>query len=159
MAATRWFWLSLLTVLAWAGWALLLKVVADQLPGETALLLQTVGMVPVLLWLLWRQARAAPQPYAGGRTGTRGTVIASEGASRTRGIVYALLIGAVTGIGIVFMLAAYRRGGNAAVVSVSTSLYPLVSCALALLVLREKLTVRQWCGLALSLVAIVLFAL
>jgi len=44
-------------------------------------------------------------------------------------------------------------------VSVSTSLYPLVTCALAFALLRERLTRRQWLGLGLSVASIVLFAL
>jgi transporter family protein len=73
-------------------------------------------------------------------------------------VIYSLLNGAITGIGILFLLAAYRKGGNTGVVSVSTALYPLVTCALAFVLLRERLSGRQWLGLALSIGAIVLFA-
>ena len=72
---------------------------------------------------------------------------------------YSLLNGLITGIGILFLLLAYRLGGNTTVVSVSTSLYPLVTCALAFALLRERLTRRQWLGLGLSVASIVLFAL
>jgi bacterial/archaeal transporter family protein len=134
----RWFWYSLLTIAGWAAWALLLKLGSLDIPDAPALFLQTLGMLPLALLL-----------FAAG---------AVRGAQDRRGVVYSLLNGAITGIGILFLLAAYRTGGNTAVVSVTTALYPLVTCALAFALLRERLTGRQWLGLGLSVAAIVLFA-
>jgi transporter family protein len=134
----RWFWYSLLTIAGWAAWALLLKLGSLQIPDAPALFLQTLGMLPLALLLL-----------------AAGTV---RGRQDRRGVVYSLLNGSITGIGILFLLAAYRAGGNTAVVSVTTALYPLVTCALAFALLRERLTRRQWLGLSLSVAAIVLFA-
>ena len=134
----RWFWYSLLTIACWAAWALLLKLGSLQIPDAPALFLQTLGMLPLALLLF-----------------LTGTV---RGPQDRRGVIYSLLNGSITGIGILCLLAAYRTGGNTAVVSVSTALYPLVTCALAFALLRERLTNRQWLGLALSVAAIVLFA-
>jgi transporter family protein len=134
----RWFWYSLLTIAGWAAWALLLKLGSLEIPDAPALFLQTLGMLPLALLLI-----------AAG---------AVRGRQDRRGVIYSLLNGAITGIGILFLLAAYRTGGNTAVVSVTTALYPLVTCALAFAFLRERLTGRQWLGLGLSVAAIVLFA-
>ena len=134
----RWFWYSLLTIAGWAAWALLLKLGSLEIPDAPALFLQTRGMLPLALLLFVAGAVRGPQDR--------------------RGVIYSLLNGAITGIGILFLLAAYRTGGNTAVVSVTTALYPLVTCALAFALLRERLTGRQWLGLGLSVAAIVLFA-
>ena len=134
----RWFWYALLTVVGWAAWALLLKLGSLEIPDQPALFLQTLGMLPLVPLLVARGKLRGPQDR--------------------RGVIYSLLNGAITGIGILFLLAAYRKGGNTGVVSVSTALYPLVTCALALVLLRERLAGRQWLGLALSIAAIVLFA-
>jgi uncharacterized membrane protein len=134
----RWFWYALLTVVGWAAWALLLKLGSLEIPDQPALFLQTLGMLPLVPLLLARGKLRGPQDR--------------------RGVIYSLLNGAITGIGILFLLAAYRKGGNTGVVSVSTALYPLVTCALAFVLLRERLSGRQWLGLALSIAAIVLFA-
>lgn len=134
----RWFWYALLTVVGWAAWALLLKLGSLEIPDRPALFLQTLGMLPLV-----------PALLASGKL---------RGPQDRRGVLYSLLNGAITGIGILFLLAAYRQGGNTGVVSVSTALYPLVTCALAFVLLRERLTRRQWLGLALSIAAIVLFA-
>jgi len=134
----RWFWYALLTVVGWAAWALLLKLGSLEIPDQPALFLQTLGMLPLVPLLVARGKLRGPQDR--------------------RGVIYSLLNGAITGIGILFLLAAYRKGGNTGVVSVSTALYPLVTCALAFVLLRERLSGRQWLGLALSIAAIVLFA-
>jgi len=134
----RWFWYALLTVVGWSAWALLLKLGSLEIPDQPALFLQTLGMLPLVPLLLARGKLRGPQDR--------------------RGVIYSLLNGAITGIGILFLLAAYRKGGNTGVVSVSTALYPLVTCALAFVLLRERLLGRQWLGLALSIAAIVLFA-
>jgi drug/metabolite transporter (DMT)-like permease len=62
-------------------------------------------------------------------------------------------------VGILFLLAAYRRGGNTSVVAVTSSLYPLVTLILAGFLLREKLTRSQTLGVILATVSVVLFSL
>jgi uncharacterized membrane protein len=135
----RWFWYSVLTVIGWAGWAILLKVGSVEIPSEPSLFVQTLGMVPLALILV----------LAG----------SSRGSQSKKGIVYSLLNGIITGIGILCLLAAYRSGGNTSVVAVTTALYPLVTFALAVLLLREKLTRLQMLGLILATVSIVIFSL
>ena len=135
----RWFWYSILTILGWSGWALLLKIGSVEIPSEPSLFLQTTGMVPLALILV----------FAG----------SSRGSQSKLGIVYSLLNGIITGIGILCLLAAYRNGGNTSVVAVTTSLYPLVTFALAVPLLHEKLTKLQIFGLILATISIVLFSL
>jgi uncharacterized membrane protein len=134
----RWFWYSILTVIGWAGWAILLKIGSVEIPSEPSLFLQTSGMVPLALILV----------LAG----------SSGGLKSKKGIVYSLLNGMITGVGILCLLAAYRSGGNTSVVAVTTSLYPLVTFVLAVLLLREKLTRLQLLGLVLATVSIVIFS-
>ena len=135
----RWFWYSVLTILGWAGWALLLKIGSEEIPSEPSLFLQTTGMIPLAVILV----------LAG----------SSRGSQSKLGIVYSLLNGIITGIGILCLLAAYRSGGNTSVVAVTTSLYPLVTFVLAVPLLREKLNKLQICGLFLATISIVLFSL
>jgi uncharacterized membrane protein len=134
----RWFWYSILTVIGWAGWAIFLKIGSEEIPSEPALFLQTAGMVPLALVLL-----------------VAGSV---RGAQNKKGIIYSLLNGIITGAGILCLLAAYRTGGNTSVVAVTTALYPLVTFALAVPLLHEKLTKLQMLGLVLATVSIVIFS-
>ena len=135
----RWFLYSILTVVGWAGWALLLKIGSVEIPSEPSLFLQTLGMVPLAVILVIAGSASGPQ--------------------NKKGIAYSLLNGIITGAGILCLLAAYRSGGNTSVVAVTTALYPLVTFALAVLLLHEKLTKLQIVGLALSTVSIVIFSL
>jgi bacterial/archaeal transporter family protein len=135
----RWFWYSILTVIGWAGWALLLKMGSEEIPTSPSLFVQTAGMVPLALVLV----------LAG----------ASRGRQNKAGIVYSLLNGVVTGVGILCLLAAYRSGGNTSVVAVTTALYPLVTFALAVPLLREKLSKPQILGVILATFSIVMFSL
>jgi bacterial/archaeal transporter family protein len=135
----RWLWYSILTIIGWAGWAILLKVGSVEIPSEPSLFLQTVGMVPLALILA-----LAGSP---------------RGSQNKKGIAYSLLNGIITGVGILCLLAAYRSGGNTSVVAVTTALYPLVTFALAVPLLREKLTKLQLAGLILATISIVMFSL
>ena len=136
---TRWFWYSIVTVIGWAGWALFLKLGSEEIPSDASLFLQTAGMTPLAVLLLFnRSAREVKDK---------------------KGIVYSMLNGAITGVGILALLAAYRSGGNTSVVSVTSSLYPLVTFALALVVLQERLTKKQTLGVVLATASIVLFSI
>jgi uncharacterized membrane protein len=76
-----------------------------------------------------------------------------------KGIFYSLGNGVLAGIGGLALFAAYRSGGNTAVITAATALYPLVTVVLAILVLRERLTWLQVVGLAFAAVAIITFSL
>ncbi len=135
----KWFWYSLLTIIGWSGWAILLKIGSAEIPGKTSLFLQTAGMTPLALLLVFAGRLGGPQSK--------------------KGIFYSLLNGAITGCGILFLLAAYRQGANTSVVSVTTSLYPLVTFLLAVPLLREKITKSQALGVLLATASIVIFSL
>jgi uncharacterized membrane protein len=136
---TRWFWYSIITVVGWAGWALLLRIGSIEIPSQSALFIETIGMAPLALILVFS-----------------GSV---SGSQNKKGIVYSLLNGIVTAVGILCLLGAYRKGGNTSVVAVTTSLYPLVTFALAVTLLREKLSRPQILGVVLATVSVVIFSL
>jgi len=75
------------------------------------------------------------------------------------GISCAIVMGVLAGVGNSALSAAYRSGGNTAVVTVATAMYPMVSVLLGVLILREKLTARHLLGLLFAGVAFVLFSL
>lgn len=135
---TRWFWYSILTIVGWAGWALFLKIGSIEIPSGPSLFVQSAGMIPLALVLA-----AGPRVWS---------------SRSKKGIVYSLLNGIITGVGILCLLAAYRAGGNTSVVAVTTALYPLVTFALAIPLLHEKLTKLQMLGLVLATASIVIFS-
>jgi bacterial/archaeal transporter family protein len=134
-----WFWYSVLAVLAWGAWAVLSKVASSEIPAESLQFLFTVGTLPVAVALLVaRRFKVEPSP---------------------RGISFSVANGVVSAIGILALFAAFRSGGNTGVITVTTSLYPMITVALALLILQERLTRVQTLGLFLAAAAIVMFSL
>jgi bacterial/archaeal transporter family protein len=134
-----WFWYSMLAVLGWGGWAVLSKLASSEIPAESLQFLFTVGTLPVAVALLVaRKFKVEPS---------------------ARGITYSVANGVVSAIGILALFAAFRSGGNTGVITVTTSLYPVITVALALLILRERLTRIQALGLTLAAATIVIFSL
>ncbi|HTS70987.1 MAG TPA: DMT family transporter [Terriglobia bacterium] len=135
----RWFWYSVLCVLCWGGWAMLSKLGSREIPPETMQFIFTIGALPVGVALL----------------------IARRGRMEktVKGITYAVTNGILSAIGGLALFAAYHTNGNTSVITVSTSLYPMITVVLAILILRERLTATQALGLVFAAAAIVLFAL
>jgi EamA domain-containing membrane protein RarD len=62
-------------------------------------------------------------------------------------------------LGNLAVLAAYQSGGNTAVITTATALYPMVKVILAILFLRELLTPSQIVGVGFAGTAMVIFSL
>ena len=135
----RWLWYSLLCVLCWGGWALLSKLGSREIPPETMQFLFTVGALPIGLALMILR---------------RGKLEKSA-----KGISYAVLNGILSAVGGLTLFAAYHTNSSTTVITVATSLYPMITVVLAVLILRERLTAKQALGLAFAGAAIVLFSL
>lgn len=135
----KWLWYSILCVLCWGGWALLSKLGSTEIPAQSMQILFTLGAVPVAAALLAAKRFRLEKSY--------------------RGIFYGVTNGIFSGIGGLALFAAYRTGGNTSVITSATALYPMVTVALAVLILRERLTEKQYLGLAFAAVAIVILSL
>jgi drug/metabolite transporter (DMT)-like permease len=75
-----------------------------------------------------------------------------------KGIVFGLTVGVLSAVGQLGLFAAFRYSPNASVVTVMTSLYPLVTVLLAVAFLRERLTKAQMVGLGFAAAAFVIFS-
>lgn len=74
-----------------------------------------------------------------------------------KGFVFSLLTGVFGILGT--LLFAYALGkGKASVVIIVTALYPIVSIILAMVFLKEVISIRQFIGMALGMVAVVLIS-
>jgi transporter family protein len=65
------------------------------------------------------------------------------------------LLGATYGAGNLTVLAAYRAGGKASIVTPLTALYPLMTIPVALVLFGEALDASEWAGVVLALLAAV----
>ena len=135
----RWFWYCMLCVFLWGPYTMVSKLGSKEIPAATMQFLFTLGSLPVALLLL----------------AARGFKLEKD----VKGISNATFTGILSGIGGMGLFAAYGSSGNTAVVTTASSLYPVVTVILAVLILRERLTWVQVVGLGFATAAFVLFSL
>ena len=75
-----------------------------------------------------------------------------------KGIFYGLTVGILSAVGQLALFAAYGTGRNAAITTTATSLFPLITVALAVPLLKERLTKAQIVGVGFAAVALVIFS-
>lgn len=136
---TRWFWYSVAAAVIWGPFFIASKLGAREIPAPTMQFLFTIGSLPILVALL---------------AATKCKI-----EKNIKGIVYGTGAGILAGLGGLGLFAAYGTGENTSVVTAATSLYPMVTVVLAVLILRERLTWLQVVGLAFASVALILFSL
>lgn len=135
----RWFWYSISCVVIWGPFFICSKLGAREIPAPAMQFLFTIGSLPIMVALL--------------------AVTKFKLEKNIKGIAYGTGAGILAGLGTVGLFAAYGTGENTTVVTAATSLYPVVTAILAVLILRERLTWLQVMGLAFAALALVLFSL
>jgi len=135
----RWLFWTLVTVFSWGLWAILSKLLAEQVvsPAQCQAV-STLGVVPVLV-MLW----ALPEPPTDGH--------------RVRGVLLGLASGVVSCLGNIAYFDIFSRGTKASAVVPVTALYPVVTVLLAIPILKERLNTVQMAGICSSVGAIYLF--
>ena len=134
----RWFWYSICCVLCWGGWALVSKLGTNEISASGMQFIFAFGFIPVALVVLVLKAFKFERDL--------------------RGVAYSMGNGVLAGIGGLALFAAYRTGGNTAVITVATALYPVITVVLAFLVLSERLTWVQFVGLGFAALAMIILA-
>ncbi len=134
---TAWWWSALAALVLYGLWGFLPKLAMGHISPRSALVYETAGALLVGLVALG-QLGFKPETNA-------------------RGILFAVLTGVAGMAGTLFYFQAARSGKISLVVTV-TALYPLLTLLLAVLILKEPLTLRQLCGTALALTALYLIA-
>lgn len=133
----EWLGYTLVATLVYGLWGFFPKLASEYLDPKSAMIYQTVGtLAATLVILISVQFRLPVHP---------------------RGITFSMLAGIAGVVGTQFLLMALAKGRASLVVPV-TALYPIGTVILAVLILKETLTLRQLAGIALSLAAIFLMA-
>jgi transporter family protein len=127
-----WLLYSLLTILCWGLWGLFSGLASNYTRPRQTLLFQAVGVVVVALVVFSMESfqvqRTAP------------------------GFWWSVAAGAANFIGFLAFFAAVEKGKVSTVISLS-SLYPVITIALSLLFLHDKITKREGLGVAFALTA------
>lgn len=134
---TTWLPSALLALFSFGLWGLFTKLAVVHIDAKSALIYQTVGVLLIGFYML----------------GTMNFKAALD----LKGFSYALLTGVAYGVGCLFYFIAASRGKIITVVTL-TALYPLVTIILSACLLKEIITLKQWVGIILALVAIILMS-
>jgi transporter family protein len=133
-----WLWYAILCTFWWGLWGFLSKIGSGAANPLQLQVLFTLGMLPVALGM-FIQMRWKLDRKPGGAT-------------------YGILSGVATGLGTLGYYAALREQ-NASVVTPLTGLFPVLTIALAFIVLRERLNKVQLGGMILALASIVILSI
>lgn len=125
------FWSSIVIVL-WGVVGVFQKLGSNRISSQSLLIWLTAGYLLLMPWLLWT---------------TR-----LDGLSR-RDVLIGVLGGLTNGLGAWFLFRSLEAGAKASVAVPLTALNPLVTIALAVTVLAERLSPVQWGGVLLAIVA------
>lgn len=133
----EWMPTAIATFILWGLWAFLPKLATEHIDPRSALVYQSIGGLIVGL----------------------GTLIAMRFkiSFHPLGMTFALISGLFGFLGVLAFMVTLAKGPVSLVVPLS-ALYPVLSVVLALVFLRESMTVRQGLGFLLSLVAVVLIS-
>jgi bacterial/archaeal transporter family protein len=133
----NWLVYTLMATAVYGFWGFFPKLASDYLDPKSALVYQTLGSIVGTLVILATVRFRLPV--------------------QVRGITFSVLTGISGVVGTLFLLVALSKGKASLVIPV-TALYPIGTILLAMLILKETLTVRQVAGMVLSFVAIFLLA-
>jgi transporter family protein len=134
-----WLWYTILTVLLWGVWGFESKLLVDRTSPYTGQILFTMGLILPAFFVLLSKKRFA-------------------GKDKKRGVFFAVLTGLLGGGGNVGFFMALNRGSASTVVPL-TSLSPLVTVLVGVVLMKEHMNRYQYSGLALAVVAIYLLSL
>ncbi len=137
MAAGNWLLPALLALVIYGFWGFFPKIAVNYISPQSALVYEVAGAMLVGLVVLF--------------------LIDFTPESHPKGILFAMLTGIAGMTGTLFFFAAAQKGKISVVVSL-TAIYPLITVLLAILFLKEPLTIKQLCGMAMAIGAILLLA-
>lgn len=133
----QWIAYSVAAALFWGVWGVMAKIISDDVSPYMNHVLFTVGMlftIPFVIKKLKHQA------------------------VNRKGIIWGLIAGVLAVAGNIAVYKAFASGGLAAIVIPVSNLYPLVTIAIALVILKEKLHGLNGIGVLLAVPAIVMLS-
>jgi bacterial/archaeal transporter family protein len=134
----EWIIFSLATIFFWGVMGLLQKLSTNWISADSVFVWSRVGYLLLVLWLL---------------------IATSMHNLGARDILIGIAAGVTNGLGAWYLYASLQSGAKASVAIPLTSLYPLLTVLLAVVILGERPKSLQWVGIGLALVAGVLMSL
>jgi transporter family protein len=127
-----WLLYSLMTLLCWGLWGVFSKLASNYSRPRQTLIFQAVGVIAFALVVLFIEQFQIQKTAAG--------------------FGWSVAAGFINFVGFLAFFAAVQKGKVSTVISLS-SLYPVVTILLSILLLRERITIREGVGIAFALTA------
>ena len=132
-----WLFYSLMTLLCWGLWGVFSKLASNYSRPRQTLLFQAVGVMAFALVVLFIEQFQIQKTAAG--------------------FGWSFAAGFINFVGFLAFFAAVQKGKVSTVILLS-SLYPVITIALSVLLLHEKITRREGLGIAFAITACWLLA-
>ena len=137
----RWLSYSIISAVFWGFWGFVSKLASNAMAPNLNQILATIGLMPVVFLILWQE---------------KDEEIEVELPRNARlGALFGWATGLLGAFGNLAYYAAMSAGGLTSVVTPLTALYPFFTVLAAMLLLRERLNIVQFIGIALALYAVV----
>lgn len=133
----NWISAAFVSLVSFGLWGLFTKLSVLHIDSKSALFFQTIGVVLIGIITLG--------------------LMNFKPATDIKGISYSILTGIAYGVGCLFYFVSASKG-KIITVAVLTALYPLVTIALSLLLLKETVSVKQSFGIFLALIAVMIMS-
>jgi transporter family protein len=129
----------LIALSLWGAWGVVLKIASSRIPGWKNVYIATNSAIILVMVLIAISNRGnidlTPSNYLiGFAAGLMGT------------------------LGYIFLVLSLEAGGKASIVVALTGVYPALTAILSRYILKESLTVPQWIGVFLAVVAVILLS-
>ncbi|MCB5230665.1 MAG: EamA family transporter [Candidatus Cloacimonas sp.] len=133
-----WLVYTLLSLFFYGFWAFFPKVASLYLPVKEVIVYETIGAIIVAasVFISMRGKYEFSWP----------------------GLIFSILAGITGLVGTLFFLKALTSSDKTSVIVTMTALYPLITIILAVLFLKETITLKNGIGIAFALIAMYLFA-
>ncbi len=132
-----WLVYAILAALCWGVWGILAKFISSDISPYENHLLFTVGMLFTIPFVIKKCKISDINP---------------------KGIIWGIIAGILAIVGNVAVYQSFAVGGLAAVVIPVTNLYPLITIAIAMLVLKEKMHWLNGIGILVVVPAIIMLS-
>ncbi|PKK88107.1 MAG: hypothetical protein CVV64_20260 [Candidatus Wallbacteria bacterium HGW-Wallbacteria-1] len=133
-----WLFYSVMATIVWGFWGFLPKLSTARLDPRSALVYGVCGSIFVGLWVAIQH----------------GKLLTFE----PLGFTFAFLTGLCGSVGGLFFLHAIKKGPVSLVICL-TALYPAISVLLAMLIIKEPVSARQWIGIVMAICSMMLVSL
>jgi transporter family protein len=137
---SKWLLYSLICLILWGFWGVVLKLAEESLPSWKSVYVATNSAAVIIITIIALLERASM-------------------SFTLKGYLTGLLAGFLGTLGYIFLVLSLEAGGKASIVVALTGVYPALTAILSKYILGEELSLVQWIGVIFAVMAVVLLSM